>query len=335
MDKIKEWAKKNRFLAIVIGIFAIIPALIIIVIVWGLASFAWNTFSSYNIAGGGDMFYSPLPMHSSPMISDSIGVNKSFDRSLEYEESMDYYPGDDYGTSSSQIEIREGSMSVKSKSAESDFAKLREAVEGYDGYIENSSKNEWATTLQIDAQVRIPVTSFDDLISFLEEGFDIRSFTVTDYRVETQQQLDELAIIKQALEDYDVMRKKLQGATVDSEKIRVLSEITREMQQLAREQKRIEGNLDGLQEKSDMAMVSVTFRETVSPKIWPDDVVVRFRDHLSWAIETVIKTITNLFANGIVVFVKVIEYIFYVILIVVPVRFTWRWIIGKRKEARK
>ncbi|MCD6085403.1 DUF4349 domain-containing protein, partial [bacterium] len=55
-----------------------------------------------------------------------------------------------------EIEIREGSMEIKSKNAEGDFAKIKSLVKNYQGYIERSSKSNTNLYTWINLTLRIP-----------------------------------------------------------------------------------------------------------------------------------------------------------------------------------
>jgi|GEM_PF-3182810 len=237
-------------------------------------------------------------------------------------------------TTTTELEIREGSMNIDSEDAEREFELLKTFVSQDRGYIENSRKTEGTRYLNIHAQVRIPVENFNSFVKKLENSFEVENFNLTDYRIDIQRQLDELTVIKETLEDFDQMREEVRGMDVDTDKIQVLANITREMRELAREHDRLERDLGGKQRQADMATIDITFVEELDVELdlWPDDLTNRFIDNINNASETVFLTLTSILSNGLVILVKAVEYIIYALIIYLPVKLTWKLVNKSKKK---
>ena len=142
--------------------------------------------------------------------------------------------------------------------------------------------------------------------------------------MEIQRQIDEMEIITKALEDYDMIRQETLKLENGEERINLLSRITNEMQFLARQQRELERDLGGKQEQSDLATINFTFRQKLRAEIWPEDLGNLFFDRINWAVDSIATTAVSLVANSFVLLIKVIEYMVYVVVIFVPVRFVWK-----------
>ena len=95
----------------------------------------------------------------------------------------------------------------------------------------------------------------------------------------------------------------------------------------------MERELGGKQEKSDLATINFTFTQTLRAELWPDDLDNLFFDRINWGIETIATTAISLIANVFVLFIRVVEYILYAVIVIVPVSFAWRKIFRNKKKA--
>ena len=153
--------------------------------------------------------------------------------------------------------------------------------------------------------------------------------------MDVQRQIDEMEIISRALEDYDFLREEALKMENGEERIQLLSQITTEMRNLARQQRELERDLGSKQEQSDLATVNFVFNETLRADLWPDDLGNYFHDRIHWAIESIVTTFLSFVANSFVLLVKVIEYIVYAVVIFLPVSFAWKLVKKvKRGKAR-
>ncbi len=331
LKKIWDWIKNNKVLSAVIGVLAL-PAILFLVFMFFVAVNFFN--HSAPSPGMISSPSSPLMHDSGPSISSPFDSHDSF-----YEEApeMDMDTGrgfDDYDITDTytEVEIKEGRMTAESEDAERDFERLKDYTAAEGGYVEDSSQSKTSRSLVIRAQVRVPTENFDSFTEKLQNNYEVESFSFQDYRVDVQRQLDEISIIRQTLEDYDQMRLQLGEAEVDSTKISTLRSITDQMQHFASQKKRLQRELGSVQRRADLATVNVTFREDIKPSFWPEDIGERFVDRLSWAVENIILTLTGVLVNGLVLLVKVLEYILYFFIIVIPVMCFWKLFMKVKKR---
>ena len=317
-NKILEWAKTHKT-ATAVFLFFIFIILII------LASLAINLSQIITKKSGYDYYPSETMEYS---VSEPLGYEPSpfFDKGFlglgDYSEEI----ARDSMLGSGQLEIREGRINVKSEDAEKDFEVLKNIVDEKNGYIEESKKIERNTFLIINAKTRMPIEEFESFIEKIKETFEVEDFELKNYRIDIQRQTDEISIIKQAIEDYNSIREETLNMKPGEERIKLLSMITNEMQYLARQLSQLERSLGGKEEQADLATVNFTFSQTLKAKLWPEELSNRFRDRINWALDSIITTFMFLIANVLVLFVKIIEYIIYIIVIAVPIIFAWKLI---------
>ncbi len=321
--KIWDWIKTNKILTSIL----VFISLILLFFLFTLGSQFYYGYGGGFLSSGhdeyyydyiGDSFPSPIAKSLSPSADGGFG---KFD-------SRSSMPSSSLMQETTEFEIREGRVTVKSQDAEGDLETLTELTDKKDGYIESSSKRDMRTSLVISAQARIPADRFEEYISDIKELFEIESFELFDYRVDVQRQIDELEVVVLAMEDYNNLRKETLKVESGEDRIKILSSIVSEMQNLARRQRELERELGGTQKQSELSTVSFTFVEDIKVKLWPENLGNRFRERINWATDNVITTIMFLLANVVVLFVKVVEYIIYLFVIVLPIMFVWG--LGKR-----
>jgi len=250
----------------------------------------------------------------------------SFDLHLfDQEISRDTY---DTESVSHELEIREARLKVESDDAEDDFEVLQDITRERDGYIETSKKTETSTRLIYTATVRVPVEYFEDFIEDSESAFEIEDFEVNNYRIDVQRQIDEIDVLNRAIQDYESLRDETLELESGEERINLLARLTSEMQSIARQRMALERDLGGKEKKADLATINFTFEETLRAELWPDDLGDLFHERIHEAIDDIALAGVSVLTNSLVLLVKVIEYIVYAIVIVVPVRFAW--IIGSK-----
>ena len=312
-SKIFQWARRNRIVAGVILIVFGILVLGAIPMVFGLFGTQESYYSDPYV---GTMDSGPQAISQDSMYP-SLGFEDAgfFDYGLTQKESR---------TTSTQLDVREGSVGVKSEDAENDFEVLKTILEEQDGYVETSRKNETNTLLLITAQVRLPSENFEEFVAKVQAIYEIEDFQLTNYKMDIQRQIDEMEIIKKALEDYDLIREETLKLENGEERINLLSRITNEMQYLARQQRELERDLGGKQEQSDLATINFTFSQKLRAEIWPEDLGNLFFDRINWAVDSIATTAISLIANSFVLLIKVLEYMVYAVIIFLPVRFVWK-----------
>jgi len=252
-------------------------------------------------------------------------VNPSLDKTSRYPMTEYAMPGDyrmvsDYEasfdtTTKNELEVRQGSMEIKSKNAENDFNLIKESIEKNNGYIEDKRKNESDSYITVSLTSRIPVDKFDELSQEIQDSFDVRNYWAQDYRLNVQYQVDEITIIKKALDNYNQLRQNALSFRTDKDQIMILADLTEKELNLVSRQKMFQRDLAEMQKLAEMATLTITIEEKVPVKIWPEEIGLRFRENLQQAAESITLILTSVVFNAFVLIVKILEYLIYLAII--------------------
>ncbi len=333
-SKIKAWMSKHK---IITGIFGLFIFLIAGHFAIGIVAY---------IARGGLMMSSPSykmeseapsPVSSPSSMDYSISFPSPMDMDLDFldydysrEEGLLYDDWSDEGLG--ELEVKEGRMTVKSENAENDYKKLEKIVKEKGGYIEVNRKTETSRLLTIYFKARIPMEHFDEFIREVKNSFETENYHTSNYRIDIRYQVDEIAIIDRALESYNKIRQEALEMPPGAEKVELLKMITDEEKNLVGDQAYFQRDLMDRERDSDMAKVSITIEEKITPVLWPEDLGNRFRDKINNAIESITVSFMNILVNSFILAIKVIEYLLYALIIIIPVIFVWGWVKVFRKK---
>jgi hypothetical protein len=226
-----------------------------------------------------------------------------------------------------EVEVKEGSMEIKSKDAESDSKEIKSIVENYEGYIERSEKRVTNLFIIVNATLRVPPERFLDLVEELKKKFEIDSYDVKNYRISIEKEIDELEILKKSLRDYEEIRGEIKAMKISEEKIELLMKVTDKELLLKQEERQYQREILTKKRQGDFASLNLTIEQKRVAKIWPENVLNRLKDRLRIAFDNSVEILRNTIGGGIELFFKVIQGIFYLAIIVIPLAITWR--IGK------
>jgi len=223
-----------------------------------------------------------------------------------------------------ELEVKEGRAKIKSENADGDAELLRLLTADYEGYLEQSRKTETLRLVRIVSTVRVPVGNFEEFLEDLRRKFDVRTYETGDFRITVQHQFDELDVLSRSLQEYDEIREEIRQLRVGEERIKLLMRITNEETELIRRQQAIERELAAQQKQADMATLEVTLEQSLRPKLWPEDLGSRFFERLNWMVDSIVTAFIGILTNSLVVLIRVIEFIIYAIIIIVPLVIVWR-----------
>jgi len=152
MIKIKEWIKAHKiaFGGIIVGI--VIIGLIIYAL---LGSFLGTKRVVHRYQASERLLKTPPTL---------------------FEEKASFFAEPEETAGRGEIEIKEGSMEIKSKNVEADFAEIKTLVENYQGYIERSSKSSTNLYLWINLTLRVPSENLFNLFEALKRRFKVESY---------------------------------------------------------------------------------------------------------------------------------------------------------------
>lgn len=228
------------------------------------------------------------------------------------------------GGGGEEVEVKEANIDVDSENARQDSETVRSTSEEYDGYIEQSNKSETNTHLRINMTTRVPSSDFESFIEDLQNKLEVEDYSVNNFRIPVQREIDELDIIRRSLDNYATIRQDVMEMTTGEEKISLLMEITNKELELKEREKRFERSLVGKQERSDMATVRITLEERLEAELWPEEIVNRFRDGLKNALDDVVESLVAIVTGGISFLFQVINWMVYSIIFIVPVALLYK-----------
>ena len=214
-----------------------------------------------------------------------------------------------------EIEVKEGSMKIESKKAEDDFAEIKSITENYQGYIERSSKSTTNLYIQINLALMVPSEKFVDLVEELKKEFKVDSYNIRNYRISIEGELDEFQILKESLSDYEDIRKEIKEMRIGKDKIELLMQLTNKELQLKQKEKGYQREISSQEKRGEYANLNVVIREKKSPKIWPEDVLARFKDRLRDALDNTVEILNNLVGGTIELFFRIVQIAVYIFVI--------------------
>jgi len=293
MAKIKEWIKTHKiaFGGIVVGI--VIIGLIVYALVGSFLATRRSALPRYYRAS--EKFLE------TPAMSLEKGLNFSVDQ--------------ERAGGRGEIDVKEGSMEIKSKNAEGDFTKIKSLVENYQGYIERSSKLSTNLYTRINLTLRVPSENVFDLVEELKRKFEVKSYNIRNYRISIERELDEFEILKKSLSDYEGIRNEIKEMAVGKDKIELLMRLTEKELELKRREKNYQREISFQERRGKYATLQVSIKQRKSPKILPENVWNEFKDRLRRALENVVDILKDLIGGSIELFFKAIQVAVYLFII--------------------
>ncbi len=221
-------------------------------------------------------------------------------------------------SSGSYVEVKEGSMSIETKSAEQDASEIRSLTESFGGYIEDERKYDNAYNTNINIRSRIPDDNFQGFVDELKNTYDEKSFTLSFYRVSTQNEINELDILNTALGSYSELRTRAMQTELNSNQIDLLFKITEKELALKRLEKQYTSTLSGKQQKSEYATITITLEQKKDVSIIPENLGNQLRLKAKNALTDTANSLMDIITGSIAVFASAIKYVVYTILFVIP-----------------
>ncbi len=300
--RIKEWIKGHKiaFSGIVIGV--VIAGLIVYAFIGSFSARRRGVMTGYRSS---DMLLE------APTLSLGKGLRASW-----------LQEGKTGGRG--EIQVKEGSVEIKSKNAEGDFAEIKSLVEDYQGYIERSSKSSANLYTRINLTLRVPSEKLLDLVEELKKKFEVKSYNIRNYRISIERELDEFEILKTSLSDYEKIREEIREMAVGKDKIELLMRLTEKELQLKSKEKGYQREISSRERRGEYATLQVDIKQKKSPKILPENVLDRFKDRIRIALENVVDILKDLIGGSIELFFRVVQIVVYLFIIGIIVVASYR-----------
>ena len=294
-DKIVTFVKENKIVSLVLAILLV--AIVLVALNWA-AGFRSVQYMNADMVGSSSYMY------------ESDAVSKSgFNVALMAESPS---------SGSSYVEVKEGSMTIKTDNAEGDASAIRGLAETSEGYVENLRKYENDYNLNINMRVRLPSASFEGFVDTLKERYDDKSFSVSFYRLSTEREIGELEILETAFMNYEELRNRTMMIPLDEKQINLLFEITEKELEIKRLERQYSSSLSGKEERSDYSTLSVVLEEKKDISIMPEDLGDELKLKIKRALDEIANSLMDIVTGSIVVFVSAIKYVIYFIVIAIP-----------------
>lgn len=289
--QIKNWIKTHKIATagILIGIIVVVSAISTLMVSMGAKR------TTYEYAG-----LSPAPVISYKGSAPASEAERTVSEPFQVK---------------GEIEVKEGSMEIESKDAETDFGKIQSITQNYDGYVERSSKSIGNLYVRINLTLRVSSEQFTDLIEKLKKDFEVKSYDVENYRIPIEKELDELQILKESLSDYQEIRGEIKEMKVGKDKIDLLMEVTDKELVLKQKEGGYQREISGQERRGEYATLNVSLYQKKSPKIWPEDVLDQFKDRLRGTLDKVVEILKDLVGGSIELLFRTIQIAAYVFIV--------------------
>jgi len=216
------------------------------------------------------------------------------------------------------VEVKEADFTVESNDVESDSSTLKRMADDHDGYTERSNKEVSDLYERVSLTVRVPRDRFPAFTDTMQREFNVESYSVSNFRISTQREVDELTILNKSMADYERIREDIKGMETDREKMELLMDVTERQLELERKEKNYERELSDKQQRGQMSTVRIELKDRRSVDIWPDNIWNRFKDKVKQMLDTVVTTLMDTITGSVTLFVTAIQYIVYGAVIIIP-----------------
>ncbi len=308
-EKAASFLKDNKI--------AVLLGLILLAVIFSVASL-WLGSLQRGIQSSADMGMS----RASSLMQESLSYKTAGGFGTNYQSNSQPAP-----SSGSYVEVKEGSMTIDTKDAEADSSAIRTSAESAGGYIEDVRKYDNDYSLNINMRARIPESKFQSFVDELKNRYDDKDFTVSFYRVSTQNEINELSIINTAFGNYAELRNRTMKIALDENQINLLFRIAEKELELKRLEKQYTSSLSDKQRMSDYATINIALQEKKTVKVMPENLGNQLRMKVKNALNDTANSLMDIFTGSVAVFVGAIKYVIYIILLAIPLIVGYRVLI--------
>jgi len=236
---------------------------------------------------------------------------------------------------STEYKIKRGSTNIKSIDATSDYEKIRQKTESFNGWVETMNKNEDYRQISIIANLKIPSDNFDSFADWLIHTFDVKNANLEFYRVSVEKQQDEIQILLQALDIYNRLLDRTEKMDVSEDNIELIMKITQKKLDVMRLLNQYGYSVEQVERESNYSSLSVTLTQEKKIKLMPEELEAEFRTRLRNSVRDIINAGMDLVTVPIVIFVKIIVWIIYAIIVLIPIFIAYKLLLKFYKVVNK
>ncbi len=259
----------------------------------------------------------------SPLAIDSM-TNYEMDVDEKVTQTLDEY----------EYEIKKGKIELKTKQIESDYNKLKQKTIQSGGWVESMYKDENYQRIKMNSRIRIPKDNFNEFTDWMIDNFDVERANIESYRVSVEKQQDEIDILNEGLRVYEELLERVEQMNVSDSSIELAMKITKKRLEVMRLLRDYGYSIEQTEKKSDYTTIDLTLIQQKKIKVLPEDIGRDFRNKIRNAMRELVDIGTDIITQPVILIVKVIRFILYAVIILVPVfvairllvkLFKWIW----------
>ncbi|MFB6217289.1 MAG: DUF4349 domain-containing protein, partial [Candidatus Aenigmatarchaeota archaeon] len=204
-------------------------------------------------------------------------------------------PTQDYGGSEGgeYVEVKEANLDIKTEDAERDSGKITDLTGAYGGYVQERRKETTNLYRRIHLVVRIPRNNFTDYIEYLRNNYEVESYSVKNYRIGIQRELDELEILNNTLQRYEQYREEIKEMELGKKKLDLLMQITEKELEIKEKMKHYQRELGEKRKMAKYSTVRITLEERRVVDIAPENIGNRFNQRVKEMLDNIVTTLIN------------------------------------------
>ena len=298
-EKYISWIKKNK---------AVSAVLFICIMIIGFFSFGFLAIFS--------------PMASYGVAMEDADYSRAMTKNLNAPTAgMEWDMGmaeDSYYQDTDEYQIKEGSATIETKNAESDYNKIKINAEGYGGWTETISKNENYKTITLSTTLKIPSDNFDSYTDWLLKNFDVKNSNLKLYRISVERQQDEIEILTKTLDAYDGLFDKAESMELSVDGIELMDKLTQKKLNMMRQMRNYGYSVKNVQEKSEYSTLRVTLTQKKDIELMPEDLGRELMSKLRNAVSSITNALMDLVTVPVVIFIGLVVWIVYALVILIP-----------------
>ena len=230
-------------------------------------------------------------------------------------------------TQKTEYEIKRGEVEIESSDAEKDYEAIKKKVEEFDGWTDSINKYETDKTITISATFKIPSERLEEFSNLLLNNFKIKNTRFYFYRVSVERQKEEIEILLTALEAYDRLLKRAEASSINETVINTIFLITEKKLEVMRLLKMYGYSIQEVEKRANYSEVLVSIYQEKPIKILPENKGRDFEIKLRDSVNEIINAGMDLLTVPFVILVKVIVFIIYAIIALIPIFVAYKFVV--------
>ena len=175
---------------------------------------------------------------------------------------------------------------------------------------------QWITR---SAKYYVPIDNFQALFEALSSEFDVTDYSISDFVIKLDYQVNELEIIRQTLTAYAEAKAETERMPLSQERIDLLMSITEKELDLKSREKYFSGFIEETRRRGEEAKISLRWEQKLPVELWPEDIGLEFRVRLQNFIAKIVEIGMNILIITPLILFLAIQWIIYILVALLPV----------------